>query len=259
MSDASSCYGQGEDAAVHSRLKEVPPDEEYEFDWLEPNNTARAMAVLEADQRLAVSFCHWKAPATRNRNTTIANSDIHCWALQEARKKLVPSKITENKFWRNYFYKCDMVVNSYLKMTNEKKQQNKSLVMLHVLLYSWHFQVLASKRSSMTRHRYCPTSILVLSIVTAYLREGDIEQGISTNARLVPCSAQSRLRLFLCFPYKDQAPMSLVSKGLPFKLHVQQVRVDNLKHSLATWSERRVDAPNRAPRSPLHSCHASLK
>eukprot|EP00281_Chroomonas_sp_CCMP1168_P029949 CAMPEP_0206241612 /NCGR_PEP_ID=MMETSP0047_2-20121206/16587_1 /ASSEMBLY_ACC=CAM_ASM_000192 /TAXON_ID=195065 /ORGANISM="Chroomonas mesostigmatica_cf, Strain CCMP1168" /LENGTH=292 /DNA_ID=CAMNT_0053666517 /DNA_START=86 /DNA_END=964 /DNA_ORIENTATION=+ len=89
---------EGEEEVVHSRLKEVPPDEEYEFDWLEPNNTARAMAALDADERLTL-----------------------------ARKKLVPSKIVENKFWRNYFYKCDMIVNSYLKMTKDKKEQTKAV------------------------------------------------------------------------------------------------------------------------------------
>ncbi len=41
---------------VYDRLKERPPDDDYEFDWLEPNSTARAMAALEADSRLAVSL-----------------------------------------------------------------------------------------------------------------------------------------------------------------------------------------------------------
>jgi hypothetical protein len=53
---------------------------------------------------------------------------------QAARTKLVPSKVRENEFWRNYFYKCDMVVNSYLKMTHDKKATVRCFVHLLVVL-----------------------------------------------------------------------------------------------------------------------------
>ncbi|KAJ1479017.1 hypothetical protein T484DRAFT_1815940 [Baffinella frigidus] len=36
--------------------------------------------------------------------------------LKELRHKLVPGKIKEDIFWRNYFYQCDIIVKSYLKM-----------------------------------------------------------------------------------------------------------------------------------------------
>ena len=29
---------------------------------------------------------------------------------------LVPGKLKEEVFWRNYFYKCDLLISSYLKM-----------------------------------------------------------------------------------------------------------------------------------------------
>jgi hypothetical protein len=112
---------QGEDEDVYSRLKERPPDEEYEFDWLEPGSTARAMAALESDTRLAVSNFPANVPLKKNNCECPLCPDEN--VFQAARTKLVPSKIRENDFWRNYFYKCDMIVNSYLKMTNDKREK----------------------------------------------------------------------------------------------------------------------------------------
>jgi len=36
--------------------------------------------------------------------------------MQAARHVLVPRILKEEVFWRNYFYKCDLIVSSYLKM-----------------------------------------------------------------------------------------------------------------------------------------------
>lgn len=34
----------------------------------------------------------------------------------------MPSKIKENDFWRSYFWKCDMIIQSYLKMSDKAKR-----------------------------------------------------------------------------------------------------------------------------------------
>jgi len=36
--------------------------------------------------------------------------------FKAARHKLVPGKVKENDFWRCYFWKCDIIIQSYLKM-----------------------------------------------------------------------------------------------------------------------------------------------
>mmetsp|Transcript_1760 Transcript_1760/g.4324 ORF Transcript_1760/g.4324 Transcript_1760/m.4324 type:complete len:272 (+) Transcript_1760:3-818(+) len=78
---------EGSDEEVTARLKEAPLEEDFDFDFMEPGNTARAMAALGSIPR-----------------------------LKELRHKLVPGKIKEDIFWRNYFYQCDIIVKSYLKM-----------------------------------------------------------------------------------------------------------------------------------------------
>ncbi|EKX32333.1 hypothetical protein GUITHDRAFT_166723 [Guillardia theta CCMP2712] len=88
---------EGSDEEVKARLKERVPDDDFTFDFLEPSCTKRAMAALEAD----------------------AN-------LKKARHKLVPSKIKEEDFWRSYFYKCEMIVQSYLKMCVESKRTREN-------------------------------------------------------------------------------------------------------------------------------------
>jgi hypothetical protein len=72
---------------VKLRLQEAPLEEDFDFDFMELGNTARAMAALEALPR-----------------------------LKELRHKMVPSKMKEEVFWRNYFYQCDIIIKSYLKM-----------------------------------------------------------------------------------------------------------------------------------------------
>jgi len=41
---------------VKQRFKEKVVDEDFDFDFIEPTSTARAMAALEADPNLKVSF-----------------------------------------------------------------------------------------------------------------------------------------------------------------------------------------------------------
>lgn len=45
---------QGDFEEVRRRLKEAPGDESFEYDFMEPACTARAMAALQADPRLQV-------------------------------------------------------------------------------------------------------------------------------------------------------------------------------------------------------------
>mmetsp|Transcript_74224 Transcript_74224/g.108864 ORF Transcript_74224/g.108864 Transcript_74224/m.108864 type:complete len:285 (+) Transcript_74224:48-902(+) len=78
---------EGADEEVKARFKEEVADDDFDFDFLEPSSTARAMAALEADTN-----------------------------LKAARHKLVPGKVKENDFWRCYFWKCDIIIQSYLKM-----------------------------------------------------------------------------------------------------------------------------------------------
>lgn len=43
---------EGTDEEVKSRFKENVADEDFDFDFLEPSSTARALAALEADAKL---------------------------------------------------------------------------------------------------------------------------------------------------------------------------------------------------------------
>mmetsp|Transcript_37775 Transcript_37775/g.88978 ORF Transcript_37775/g.88978 Transcript_37775/m.88978 type:complete len:294 (+) Transcript_37775:92-973(+) len=83
---------EGTDEEVNARLKEKVLDDDFEFDFTEPSQTARAMAALEADDN-----------------------------LKAARARMVPRLMKEDPFWRSYFFKCEVIVKSYLKMCVDSK------------------------------------------------------------------------------------------------------------------------------------------
>jgi hypothetical protein len=113
---------QGEESEVLRRLQERPADEDFVFDWLIPSNTARAMAALEADpglQVLSLSLSHINHLSRTRGFRRILVYPILCTNAfcQAARLKLVPGMLKEDVFWRNYFYKCDLIISSFLKMS----------------------------------------------------------------------------------------------------------------------------------------------
>eukprot|EP00286_Rhodomonas_abbreviata_P007638 CAMPEP_0181324876 /NCGR_PEP_ID=MMETSP1101-20121128/20608_1 /TAXON_ID=46948 /ORGANISM="Rhodomonas abbreviata, Strain Caron Lab Isolate" /LENGTH=255 /DNA_ID=CAMNT_0023433111 /DNA_START=116 /DNA_END=879 /DNA_ORIENTATION=- len=83
---------EGTEDEVTARLKEKVVDEDFDFDFTEPQSTARAMAALEADDN-----------------------------LRAARHRMVPRLMKEEPFWRSYFFKCEVIVTSYLKMCVDTK------------------------------------------------------------------------------------------------------------------------------------------
>jgi hypothetical protein len=70
------------------------------------------MAALEADTNLQVA----SLPSCSSSWLLFLVPTDTASAAQAARHELVPGQLKEEVFWRNYFYKCDLIVSSYLKM-----------------------------------------------------------------------------------------------------------------------------------------------
>jgi hypothetical protein len=70
------------------------------------------MAALEADTNLQVA----SLPSSSSSWLLFLALTDTASAAQAARHELVPGQLKEEVFWRNYFYKCDLIVSSYLKM-----------------------------------------------------------------------------------------------------------------------------------------------